>query len=169
MDTQAPRVLTGNDDEAPAKAPARRLAIDTSVWMWLGLAFLIVGGTDLLLTWFPAQLGNREWEFGTVTSTLNGLPVPMLGMAAMVWAASEGRRRWLGVVTLVVAIVLLIGILGGLILWGTGIPLAIRAVPAQAAVGLKKALVKTGVQGIVYPLLLAYMVRRAWRAVRAGT
>jgi hypothetical protein len=93
--------------------------------------------------------------------------VPVLGMAAMLWAAAEGRRRWLGAVTLLVAIVVLLGVLGGLILWGTGIPLALAAVPAQAAVGLKKALVKTGVQGIVYPLLLAYMIRRAWRAMRA--
>jgi len=169
VDTQAPRVLTGKADDVQAKAPARTHSIDTSVWMWVGLAFLIVGGADLLLTWLPAQFGNREWEFGTVTSTLNGLPVPMLGMAAMLWAASEGRRRWLAALSLVAALVMLLGILGGLVLWGTGIPLALGAVPAQAAVGLKKALVKTGVQGIVYPLLLVYMIRRAWRAVRART
>ncbi len=166
----APKILTGNDDEARrAKARVAEPTTNQSVWAWTGLAFLIVGGVDLVLTWFPMQFGNREWEFGGVTAALNGLPVPMLGLAAMIWAAGEGRRRWMAIVSLVAAIALFLGILGGVVLWATGIPLALQAVPAQVAVGLKKALVKTSVQGVVYPLLLIFLIVRAWRAARSRT
>ena len=59
----------------------------------VGLAFLVAGGADLVLTWFPAAFGTAEWEFGTITQTLNGLPVPTLGLALVgVWGAVTSRR-----------------------------------------------------------------------------
>lgn len=161
------KILTGRDLPGPAEAPAVEPSRSWSVWAWTGLAFLVVGGADLVLTWFPMQFGNREWEFGSVTAALNGLPVPMLGLAAMIWAAGEGRRKWMALLSLAAAIVLLLGILGGVVLWATGIPLALQSVPAQVSMGLKKALVKTSVQGVVYPLLLIFLITRAWRAARA--
>lgn len=164
----APRVLTGRDDPQPRpEAPAPAATGDRAMWAWVGLAFLIVGGADIALTWLPTQFGNREWEFGTVTAALNGLPVPMLGLGAMLWSTQEGRRRWMATLGLAAALVLLLSILVGLVLWGTGIPLAVHSVPDQVAPGLKKALIKTSIQGIVYPVLLIYMARRAWQAMRA--
>lgn len=160
-----PTILTGrSEDSATEGAPSA--SASRSVWAWAGLAFLIVGGADLLLTWFPLRFGNQAWEFGSATSALNGLPVPVLGLAAVLWAAEEGRRRWLAGLALVVAFVMLLGILAGLILWATGIPLALQSVPAQLGAGLKKALIKTSIQGVVYPVLLVFVVVRAWRLLR---
>ena len=41
---------------------------------WLGFALFVVGGADFLLTWFPERFGNPEWEFGTITASLNAMP-----------------------------------------------------------------------------------------------
>lgn len=158
-------ILTGRAEPA-ATATMTEPSRNWSVWAWVGFAFLIVGGVDLLLTWLPLRFGNQAWEFGNVTSSLNGMPVPVLGLAAVLWAAIEGRRRWLAGVALAVAGVFLLAILVGLVLWATGIPLALQSVPAQLAVGMKRALVKTGIQGVVYPVLMVFMIVRALRLVR---
>jgi hypothetical protein len=158
-------ILTGRKDEFRA-VPSSDPSTGRAIWAWVGLAFLIVGGTDLLLTWFPLKFGNQAWEFGSTTSALNGLPVPVLGLAAMLWAAGEGRRRWLAGLALAAATLMLLGILVALVLWATGIPLALRSVPGQLGVGLKRALVKTSIQAVVYPVLLVVMIVRSWRLVR---
>ncbi len=161
-----PKILTGQEGAPRAAPPPAEPSPSRSVWAWVGLAFLIVGGADLVLTWFPVQFGNHEWEFGTVTAALNGLPVPILGLAAMIWAAGEGHRKWIATLSLAASVLLFLGILVGLILWAMGVPLALQSVPAQLGLGLKKALVKTAIQGVVYPVLLIYMIVRAGRLAR---
>jgi len=161
-----PKVLTGRNEE-PRPTASDEPSPSRAVWAWTGLAFLIVGGADVALTWFPMQFGNPEWEFGSVTAAMNGLPVPMLGLAAMIWASAEGRRKWMATLSVVVGAVLLLCILAGLVLWATGIPLALQSVPANLSVGLEKALVKTSIQEVVYPVLLVFLTVRAWRAARS--
>lgn len=162
----SPKVLTGHGDGSVAEAKGQPTR-PVGVLGWAGLTFLIVGGADLLLTFLPLQLGNREWEFGSYTSAMNGLPVPVLGLALMVWSAVTGRRRGLAGLAVVVSVVLLAGIVVGAVLWATGIPLALQSVPQQVADGLKKALIKSTVQSVAYPLLLVYMTRQAWHTLRA--
>ena len=135
---------------------------------WVGLTFSVVGGLDVLLTWYPLQLGNAEWEFGTVTASLNGLPLFTMGMALLLGAAVARGSRWavrlvaggFGVVALTVILAAL--------LWVTNIPLALHSVPDPVVkTGLKKAIVKTGVQAIGYPIGFAWIAIKAWRHSRA--
>lgn len=133
---------------------------------WIGVVFLLVGGTDFLLAWFPLDLGTREWEFGTVTGSFDGLPIVLLGVGALLSASVQIGRRWWTVASGVVAGVLLLTVVSAFVLWLTNVPLALQSVPAEAAVGLKKALVKTLVQGVTYPLVLAYLFWRAMGALR---
>lgn len=164
----APRILSSS---APADPPGRSGESEGSgnaVWAWVGLTFLVVGGVDLLLTWYPLDMGNREWEFGSYTAAMNGLPVPVLGLAALLHAGKDGRR-WVLAIAALAALGLLGMVLLGGVLWATGIPLAMEAVPAQLAVGLKKALVKTAVQGVAYTAFLGYVLWRAARGVRRSS
>ena len=57
---------------------------------WVGVAFIVVGGVDFALTWYPMNFGNREWEFGTVTASFNGLPILLLGQG---YCSLPGSRR----------------------------------------------------------------------------
>jgi hypothetical protein len=56
----------------------------------VGWVFIVVGGLDVGLVWFPPAFGNQGWEFGSITAALNGLPLPVMG-TALVLASGVAR------------------------------------------------------------------------------
>lgn len=158
---------------ASAKEPRRfgaGEAEDTRrAWLllgWVGLVFLIVGGTDFALVWIPSDFGSREWEFGTVTQGFNGLPIVLLGVGLLSAASTRTDRRWWGLVASLAALVLLVWVLVGFGLWANSVNLALTTVPEQLQTGVRKAAVKTLIQSLAYPAVLVYMLGRAWMARR---
>ena len=162
----APRIV------APSGEPKKTRTIHPDrVWSvlgWTSLAFLVVGGLDFALTWYPPDFGNREWEFGTVTASLNGLPILLIGIALLLAASMQMRRRWWTLLAALAALVMLVWVAVGSVLWATNVPLALQSVPPELAIGIRKALVKTIVQSMVYPLVLAFLLVRAAGALRSG-
>jgi hypothetical protein len=137
----------------------------TQAWAvlgWIGLAFLVVGGADFLLTWYPTHIGNREWEFGTVTSSLNGLPILVLGLGLLLTAARVVQRGWWALLAFLAATLLLLWVLAAAVLWATTVPIALTSTPPELVTGIKKAIAKTTVQSVVYPMILAFL---AWRSL----
>src|SRR5262245_56246877 len=57
---------------------------------WSGLVYILVGGIDILLAWYPIEFGNAEWEFGTISATLDRLPLATVG-AMFILAAGVAR------------------------------------------------------------------------------
>lgn len=155
---------------ASAKAQSRQppKAVDSSqAWAvlgWIGLAFLLVGGSDFALVWFPLRIGTREWEFATVTQSFNGLPILLLGVGLLVVAAERLERRWWWVVGLVAATVMLLWVLLGVVLWSMNASLALQTAPENLAQGVQKAVAKTLIQSLVYTAAFAYLIVRAWKA-----
>ncbi len=136
---------------------------------WAGLTFAVVGGLDVALTWYPSHFGSSEWEFGTVTASLNGLPLYTMGMALMLAAAiARGRRRAVRIVA-AAFMVTAIAIVFAASLWATNVPIAVQSVTdPEVKTGLTKAIVKTWAQAIVYPVGFAWIAIRAWRHSRAS-
>ncbi len=136
----------------------------------LGIAFLLVGGADLALTWYPLRIGSVEWELGTIMQTLNGLPVFSLGLVFLAaWAGARGRR-WavasvaVGLILTALAILAMAGLLA------LSIPAALHAVQDQAVLlGLKKAALKAAVQVVAYPTMLLWVAVRALRRTTNST
>lgn len=133
---------------------------------WIGFAFLVVGGSDFALTWYPMSFGNREWEFGTVTASFNGLPILVLGLGLLYAASLQYGRRWWAAVSLIVSAVLMLWVVGGAIIWATNVPLALQSVPAEVMTGIKKALVKTTIQSLSYPVILGFLAMRSLQSLR---
>jgi hypothetical protein len=131
---------------------------------WVGLTFLVVGGADFVLTWYPMDFGNREWEFGTVTASFNGLPVPVMGLGLLLASSMHTGRRWLVGLATVGAFGLLLWVLAAAALWMATVPLALDATPVDVMIGMKKALVKTSVQSLTYPVILGFL---GWRGITA--
>src|SRR5687767_11526069 len=78
----APRILVKNAD-LDRSLRVLRSGDTEAVWPLLGLiglAFTVIGAVDIALAWYPSALGSAEWEFGTIGATLNGLPLPALGL-----------------------------------------------------------------------------------------
>lgn len=135
---------------------------------WIGLVFLVVGGSDFALTWIPTSFGNREWEFATVTASFNGMPILVLGIGLLLVASKQMERRWWGFLAGAAALVMLFWMLVGGALWARSVPLAINSVPQEVVVGMNKALAKTAIQTLVYPIVLVYLGWRALKAARGG-
>jgi hypothetical protein len=135
---------------------------------WIGLVFTLVGGADLLLTWYPMAWGSPEWEFGTVTAALDGLPVPTLGLALLLGVGAARGQRWL-MRTIAVAFALFaILIILAAIMYATNVPIALQAVQEPLIrTGLKKAITKSTIQSVVYPAAFLWIAFKAWR--HAGT
>lgn len=137
---------------------------------WLGVVFTAVGGIDLLLTWYPLHFGNPEWEFGTVSATLDGLPVLSMGLVMLLGTGAALGRRWLMLATIGVLAALALAILAAAMLYATNVPIALKAVTEPAIrTGLKKAIAKASAQSVLYPLAYVWIAWKAWRHLAART
>lgn len=161
-----PKVLLG-------KAPSSAAEADRlQGWVWPSLAaagwlFVVVGLTDLALAWYPTQFGSPNWEFGTITVTLNGLPVPALGLTLILCAAlAEGHRKATRAVLVVLVLLAVVLLMLG-VLYATNAPIGLRTITDPVAhSGLKKAIVKSVVQLLAYPAASFYLAFRLWKRTR---
>jgi hypothetical protein len=118
---------------------------------WLGLVFVIVGGSTLAMMWYPVLIGNPQWEFGTVSSMYDNLPITALGLGLLLGAGVARGVRWWTRIAAVLFLLLAVIVIGGLVLYATNIPLALRSVADPLArSGLKRAIVKALLQGVLY-------------------
>jgi hypothetical protein len=133
----------------------------------LGFALFLVGGTDFLLSWFPARFGNPEWEFGTITAALNGTPVPLMGLTLLLVAVLESESVVWARILSVLMVVWAVALVGMAVIYGLTLPLAARGFETpNIGIGLKRAIVKSLVQLVVYPVIMVWMGIRGLRLAR---
>ena len=132
----------------------------------LGFAFIVAGGIDLALLWYPSRWGTPEFEFATITQFVAGLPVLTMGLVALGISAAGTGRRWSMVAIAIVAILMVVTLLLFALIFATNIPLALRVSELATKTGIKKAIVRSGVQfagyGLTY-LALGWTLLRASR------
>jgi hypothetical protein len=135
----------------------------------VGLALFVAGVTDLLLAWLPPRFGSPEWEFGTISATLNNMPVPTMGLAlALAFAAASDRKSSLAAAGIWSILVVLFLVVAG-VFYALDVPLALRAVQDPVAHrGLRAAIVKGVVGFISYGGFHLWAAVFAWRRIRAG-
>ena len=141
-----------------------------SVLRWAGVLFVVVAGMDLALAWYPFLLGQPEWEFGTITSTLAGMPVLIIGLT-LVFAASiaERRPRWTRFIAALFVVLALL-LLGLTAIYLTNVPIALQSVADPLVrLGLKKAMVKSIAEGVMYPLFLTFIAVKGWKQASRWT
>lgn len=117
---------------------------------WVGVVLALAALTDYALAFYPLGFGSPEWEIGTISAVVQGLPLFSIGLVGVwVGAGGLGRRRML----LIVGLVFLAAaacVLGSLVLFLTDVPVAIRATQDIARLGIKKLVVKTLVLGLLF-------------------
>lgn len=158
-----PQIVLGSEGRGRRGAvPAPEAA-----WRLVGgvaALFVVVGGADLALTLMPLGFGNPEWEFGTVTSLLDGLPVPTLGLVGVVAAALARGSRGIARMGAALLGALAVSIVAAAVLYATTVPIALRAVTDPVIrTGLSKAVAKTAVQCVAYPIGLGWLAVVGWR------
>jgi hypothetical protein len=137
---------------------------------WIGLAFVVMGATDVLLAWYPAAFGRPEWEFGAITASLNGLALPILGLFFLLAAASANRSFAVARILGTTLFALAAGLLVVAFIYATVVPLALGSVAdnAQIAAGMKKAIVKAVILIVSYVTLLVTGGISGWRLRKLG-
>ena len=159
------------EEDAPSSRRRLAPAPDYGWYLlgWLGLVFVIVGGVSLALMWYPVLIGNPQWEFGTVSSTYDSLPITALGLGLLLGAGVARGIRWWTRIAAVLFLLLALLVIGGLVLYATNLPLALRAVTDPLArSGLKRAIAKALVQGVMYGGVFCILGVSAWRHSRAA-
>lgn len=159
----ASRILVKSDDK-------NRAGLDPSPdtgWYLLGgigLVFAVVAAADLVLAWYPLKFGDAEWEFGTVTTVFGGLPLMTMGLGLSFGAAvARGnilRLKMLSVVLGLIGVLLL----GALVLYLTTVPTALATkMDPLIKTGLSKAILKTSLEGVLYPLCYLWVATLGWK------
>ena len=153
-------------EEAKKRPPAPIVPDVVESWKWVGWlagALALVGSGDFLLAWYPTAFGTPEWEFATVAQSFAGLPLVALGLFGLLGSAVAVGRRWLVWTAVALLAVAGTGILMGLVLFLTDVPLALGASEGIARTGIKKAIFKTVLLGLVFG---GSFIWAAWMAAR---
>ena len=160
-------VLKADDDRSRATRTPLDPKASFAVLGWVGLVFLMVGGMDFLLVWYPPAFASREWQFAVVTRSFSSLPVPTMGLGFLVFASVHAGRRWWAYLGGGAAAVMALVAVVGVVLWGINIPLALGQVPDQVATGMYRSIARTAVQAVAYPSLLIYLTVIGFRMGRS--
>lgn len=166
----APKILVSE----PLKAGRPPLVAAPDVaWRllgYMGLVFALVGWLDVALVWYPLTFGSPEWEFGSVTASLDGLPLPVMGLVLVLTSAIARGIRWPVRTVAVLLILVAVLILVGGVLYLTNVPIALQAVHNEpiARLGVTKAMIKTSVQVFSYPVAFLWIGAKAWSHARVG-
>jgi hypothetical protein len=165
-DARRPIAVEGTPPRTGARAPLEAW----SALATIGGAFFILGLIDIGLGWYPAAFGNLEWEFGTISGTLNALAIPMLGLYLMLGSAiarSDRRmaRMVSGLMGLLLATLVVLGII-----YLTVVPVAMKSVADNALIslGMKKGVVKALTLGLADCALLITGIVKGLRVPRLG-
>src|SRR5262245_22933133 len=118
----------------------------------LGLAFIVAGGVDLALLWYPSQWGTPEFEFATINQFVAGLPVLTMGLVLVALHAIGTGKRGVQVVVAVLAIFMVAALAVLAVIFATTVPLALRVAELNVKTGIKKAIVRATVQFMGYGL-----------------
>lgn len=139
-----------------------------TVIAYSGFVIAVVGWFDLALLWYPLLFGNREWEFGTISAHLNGMPLSTVGLSLFVAGAIGRGWRRVNRILSVFCMLVVVGLLVISIMYLLDVPLALRAAPIQVKQALKKAILKAGVFAVVYTVWYAWLARFLWRSTKLG-
>ena len=166
--SQQPILVESTHDKAP-KRPDQLSPSPEAAWRILGVVGAFFGSVallDILLAWYPANFASQEWAFGTITATLNSLPLFSLGlMLALGAALARGNllasRVAVGFLAASGGFLVALGIV-----YLTTVSAAFQVVvnPIRR-IGLRKAMFRTETEAIVYSAAYLWVAVRAWRHI----
>lgn len=160
-------LLTSTPDRV---VEARRSArSSTAPWRLVGaagVAFALLGLTDVLLLWYPLRIGRPDWEFATVSGSFDALPLATIGalliVARLHAAGSRLSRRLVGSGL----ILLVLTLCAAFVLFALSFATGIGQVNDETRWILIRAGTKTSVAACVYVILYILMALSLFRAAR---
>ncbi len=135
------------EKKAIAPWPTSRLTVALA---WFGVVLGVAALVDYAVALLPTHFSSGEWEFGTVSQVIAGLPLLSLALG-LIWLSGAGSgRRWVlltvGVALELAALVVLVLLLA----FALDIPLAMKTTAGEARSQVIKMIVKTLFLGVMF-------------------
>lgn len=137
-----------------------------SLFLALGCALAVVGVFDLALLWVPMELGTAGWEFAAVSRTFTNAPMTMVGLVLIAFGLVRRGTRPTMIRRASVAFAALSFVLVAMgLLYALAAPAVLSQASGEGATALKRAMLKNGVEIVVYPAVLMLIAAILWQAV----
>jgi hypothetical protein len=144
-------------------------ADNASGWKYLfviGIALAVIGFINLALLFFPPRWASLDWEFGTLSGIVDGLPLVTIGVGAMCAAAVANgwvlTRRLMALLTILMA--LLMAVVG--VMFALDVFAVLKVVQPAMKPTIKLAAVKTSLSSLTYFALYLALGVWTWRRLR---
>ena len=165
-------LLIGKPDSQPGKKGGSS-AVMPWTWQavaraggWIGLTLLLAALIDSGLALVPMAFGNAEWETGTISSLMAGLPLVTIGLGGMWVSAACLTRRWLLATMGFVLLGAAASVLVLLLLFTLNVPTALHATQNEAHLVIQKLVLKTLVLGLTFSIAYIVMGVLSFRQAR---
>lgn len=66
----------------------------TSLLRTVGYGLLVLALLDIIATFVPSKFSDAQWEFQTVGSLVEPVPIPLLGLALVFYGDANNRKKW---------------------------------------------------------------------------
>ena len=132
----------------------------------VGLAMAVVGWTDVGLLWYPLHLGDPEWEFGTISACLDGMPLGTIGLGLLAAGAIGCGWRWPTRAIAVASGLVTVGTFTIAVIYLLDVPVALRGTAPPVRTAIEKAMLKAGVFSMTYLLFYTWLAWFLWRRTR---
>jgi hypothetical protein len=132
-----------------------------------GLTVAAVAALDSALLVYPTQFANLDWEFGTISGLIEGMPLLTVGFGAMVIAATaNGWARWRRVLS-IVALLMAVLLLTMLVIFALDLPVAMLAAQPAMKGSIKRVALKNLAMGSCYLVFYSALAIWTWRRLKA--
>lgn len=163
---EKPRVILKTEQavEPVLRDPIRTVSTVLAV---IGGAVCLVWLTEMLLLWFPLDLENPAWTFGTVVQTVDTLPSAAVGGALLIYGlighpqAATRFVRWLSTVFAALAVLFLLIAL----VYRPSIPSSLAQAPDVFVQPLRRTVIQTVIGLLVAAATCSGVAVLLWRAV----
>ena len=139
-----------------------------NLFVAIGSGLAVVGLVDLAMLWYPMQLGSVGWEFAAVSRTFTNSPMTMVGLVLVAFGLIRRGTHpaMIRGAAVVFAVLSLILVAMGM-LFAMSAPAVLFQTSGEAATeALKRAILKNGVEIVVYPAVLIGIAAILWHGVK---
>lgn len=162
-----PLVMAEQRKPAPARPdPSAAHAAWRSLGAF-GVAIAVIGLGQVAINFYPTAFGSVEWQFGVTAQAIGGLPLPSMGLAAILAAlvATRHRSGMLAMAIVLGAAALLTG--AALAAFWSVVPVALSASQGgPAADAIRQTIARTSLTGGGFAIIYLYGAVTAIRRLR---
>lgn len=142
-------------------------ATTANMMVAVGAALVFVALVDVAIVWTPLRLGTPGWEFATISRTFTNVPMTAIGWVLIAFGVVRHPDRhvfWTRGVGAAFAAMALI-LLGMGAVYALSVPAVVREATPGVTDALKRALLKTGTEIVVYTTVFGFVGVMLWRGV----